>query len=274
MSVASFQQALCDLIASPPLCRALRAGDEGVLANYELSARERTRLCDVVRQRGMSTNCSLYRANRVTPLYMILTYTLRSLGDQLRSLLDEFWDAKIYQDGQFSSEVERFAVFLRKRIAEGIVSSPFSAELLEFELELNALKCAPRKQLLREVEALSAPGLDTPCRIHPLARLVRFHHDPAALLDAAARDVIASTTIPRQETLLVLSLAAGSLSVIQLPDDFRRVLDDDGHFLESLTPQLAPALADAGLLVDRRALGHDHALEKAGEADVLAERGG
>lgn len=261
MSVASFQQALCDLIASPGLCRALRAGHEEVLANYELSARERARLCDVVWQRGMSTNCSLYRANRVTPLYMILTYTLRSLGDQLRSLLDEFWDAKIYRDGQFSSEVERFAAFLCKRIADGIVSSPFTAELLEFELKLNALKCAPRKQLLREVEALPAPGPDTPCRIHPLARLVRFHHDPAALLDAAAREVIASAKIPRQETLLVLSLAGGGVSVIQLPDDIRSALDDDGQFLESLTPRLAPALADAGLLVDRRA--QDHALGKA-----------
>jgi hypothetical protein len=53
------------------------------------------------------------------------------------------------------------------------------------------------------------------------------------------------------------------VSVIPLPDDIRRAFDDDGQFLESLTPRLAPALADAGLLVDRRALGHDHALEKA-----------
>jgi hypothetical protein len=88
MSVASFQQALCDLIASPRLCLALRAAPEEVLENYELSARERARLCEAVWQRGMSTNCSLYRANRVTPLYMLLTYTCRSLGDQLRSLLE------------------------------------------------------------------------------------------------------------------------------------------------------------------------------------------
>ncbi|MGD0151926.1 MAG: hypothetical protein ABSB77_25390 [Xanthobacteraceae bacterium] len=252
MSVTSFQQALCDLIASPRLCRALRAAPDEVLANYELSARERARLCDVVWQRGMSTNCSLYRANRVTPLYMLLTYTCRSLGDQFRSLLDEFWDAKIYRDGQFSSEVERFAAFLRKRIADGIVSSPFTAELLEFELKLNALRSAPRKQLLREVKTLPAPGPDTPCRIHPLARLVRFHHDPDALLDAAERNVIASAKIPRRESLLALSLVDGEVRVIQLPDDIRRALDDDGQFLESLTPQLAPALADAGLLVERR----------------------
>jgi len=33
MSVASFQQALCDLIASPRLCLALRANPEAVLVN-------------------------------------------------------------------------------------------------------------------------------------------------------------------------------------------------------------------------------------------------
>lgn len=249
MSMVSFQQALCDLIASPRLCRALRAVPEQVLSNYELSAREQARLCEVVWQRGMSTNCSLHRANRLTPLYLHLTFTCRSLGGQLRALVDEFWDAEIYQDGQFASEVERFAAFLRQRIADGTVSNPFTAELLDFELKLNALKFAPRKQLLRETEPLPAPSPDTPCRIHPLARLVRFHHDPAALLDAAARGVIASAKIPRQETLLVLSLVNGDVSVIQLPDDIRRAFDDDEQFLESLTPRQAPALADAGLLV-------------------------
>ena len=69
MSVASFQQALCDLIASPSLCRALRSDPDDVMANYELSDRERRRLVEAVWQRGMSTNCSLYRSNRVTPLH-------------------------------------------------------------------------------------------------------------------------------------------------------------------------------------------------------------
>ena len=77
-------------------------------------------------------------------------------------------------------------------------------------------------------KSLPAPGPDTPCRIHPLARLVRFHHDPDALLDAAARGVIASAKIPRRESLLALSLVDGEVRVIQLPDDIRRALDDDG----------------------------------------------
>jgi hypothetical protein len=251
MSVASFQQALCDLIASPRLCRALRAAPEPVLTNYDLSAREQARLREVVWQRGMSTNCSLYRANRLTPIYMVLTYTCRSLGDQFRALLDEFWDAEIYRDGQFPREVERFAAFLRDRIADGVVSNPFTAELLEFELALNALRFAPRRQLLHELQGGPAPDPDTPCRLHPLARLVRFRHDPAALLDAAERGLIAAVKIPPQETLIVLSIVNGDVSVIQLPADIGRLLSDEGQLLEPLTPRLAPALADAGLLLPR-----------------------
>lgn len=249
MSVVSFQRALCDLIASPPLCRALRAAPEETLAKYDLSARERARLREVVWQRGMSTNCSLYRANRLTPIYMVLTYTCRSLGDQLRALVDEFWDAEIYRDGQFPREVDRFAAFLRKRIADGVVSSPLAAELLEFELAANELRFAPRRQLLHELQSMPAPGPDTPCRLHPLARIVRFRHDPAALLDAADRRVIASAEIPPRKMLIALSMVDGDVSAIQLPDGISCMLADDGELLDAVTPRLAPALADAGLLV-------------------------
>jgi len=260
MSVASFQQALCDLIASPRLCLALRAAPEDVMAIYELSERERTRLIEVVWQRGMSTNCSLYRANRVTPLYTLLNYACRSLGDQFRLLLDQFWDAKDYQDGQFQSEVERFGDFLRQRIADGVVSNPFTAELLEFELALNVLKFAPRKQLLGEIASLPPPGPDTPCRLHPLARIVRFRHDPATLLTAAARGVIPSPNIPEQETLIVLSVVNGDMSVMRLPDETCHALANGTQIIELVTPRLAPALAEAALLVpciplDRGVLG-------------------
>jgi hypothetical protein len=249
MSVASFQQALCDLIASPRLCLALRAAPEDVMANYQLSARERARLVEVVWQKGMSTNCSLYRSNRVTPLYTQLNCTCRSLGDQLRPLLDQFWEAKDYQDGQFQSEVERFGTFLRQHIADGVVSNPFTAELVEFELALNALKFAPRKQLLGEIACLPPPDPDTPCRLHPLARIVRFRHDPAVLIAAAARGEMSSSNIPQQETVIVLDVVNGDVSVRQLPVETCHALAGGTQSMEPLTPRLAPALADAGLLV-------------------------
>jgi hypothetical protein len=249
MSMTSFQQALCDLIASPRLCHALRAAPDEVLSKYDLSARERARLREAVWQRGMSTSCSLYRANRLTPIYMELNYTCLSLGPQFRALLDEFWDAETYRNAQYPREVERFAAFLGKRIADGVVANPFTAELLEFELALHALRFAPRQRLMHEMAGLPAPEPDMPCRLHPLARLVRFRHDPTALLDAAARGVVAAEKIPPQETLIAVSVANGDVSVIQLPDEICSVLAGDGQLLDPVTPRRAPALADAGLLV-------------------------
>ena len=255
MSVASFQQALCDLIASPGLCRALRAAPEDVMANYKLSARERRRLVEAVWQRGMSTNCSLYRSNRVTPLYTLLNGTCRSLGDQFGPLLERFWNSRNYQDGQFQSEVERWAAFLRQRIADGTVCSPFTADLLEFELALNSLNFAPRKKILGEIADLPTPGLDTPCRLHPLARIVTFRHDPVALLEAAAQGELngelALSVIPEREAVVVLNAVDGDISVILLADETRCVLCDGAGTTEPLTPRQAPALASAGLLVPR-----------------------
>ena len=122
-----------------------------------------------------------------------------------------------------------------KRIVDGVVASPFTAELLAFEMAANAFRFAPRRQLLHELQGIPAPGPDTPCRLHPLARLVRFRHDPAALLDAAERRVIASAKIPPRETLIALSMVNGDVGVIQLPDDIRDLLANDGQLLKPLT---------------------------------------
>jgi hypothetical protein len=250
MSLSSFQHALCDLIASPRLCLALRADAEAVLAGYELTARERKRLMEVVWQHGMSTNCTLYRSNRITPIYTLLNYTCLSLGDQFRSLIDQFWGAKEYQDGQFQSEVERFGAFLRERVADGAVLSPFTGELLEFELAMNALEFGARKEVLRELASLPPPEPSTPCRLHPLVRLVRFRHDPAVLLAAAAQGAMPSPDLPEHATLVVLSAVDGDLKVMQLGDEACYALADAAsQTVERLTPRLAPALADAGLLV-------------------------
>lgn len=250
MSIASFQQALCDLIASPRLCLALRSNPEATLSGYRLSARERTRLTEVVWQRGMSTNCTLYRSNRVTPVYTLLNFTCRALGDQLTALLDEFWEAKEFRDGQFHSEIERFAAFLCRHIADGGIRSPFAAELLQFELALNALEFAPRKQVLRELAKLAPLQPDTPCRLHPLARLVRFRHDPDILLEAAARGVMPSPDMAEEDALVVVSVIGdGGPSILRLADDASRALFDAAATAEPLTPRRAPGLAAAGLLV-------------------------
>jgi hypothetical protein len=250
MSLKSFQRALCDLIASPRLCLALRTDPDAILDRYELSALERKRLITVVWQRGMSTNCTLYRSNRVTLIYTLLNYTCTALGTQFGTLIDQFWEAKDYQDGQFKSEVERFGVFLRQRIAAGVVISPFAGELLDFELARNELEFTPRKQVLRKIAHLGPPSADTPCRLHPLARLVRFRHDPAVLLSAVAGGAMPPPNLPVTETLVVVSVVDGHLRVMQLASATRFGCDDAAPAPVAWSAaKLAPALADAGLLV-------------------------
>jgi hypothetical protein len=164
-------------------------------------------------------------------------------------LLDEFWNAEEYLDGQFQSEVERFAGFLQRRIADGAVSSPFAAELLEFELALNTLKFLPRQDLLRQIAGLPLPEPDTPCRLHPLARIVLFRHDPTALF-AAARHAGPWPDVPRRDAVMALSLVHGAPSLTRLPvQACCRRADGSRQIAGPLTPRLAPELAEAGLLV-------------------------
>jgi hypothetical protein len=250
MSLASFQRALCGLIASPSLCLAVRADPDATLARYELSGLEQKRLAMVVWQRGMSTNCSLYRSNRITPVYTLLPFTCLSLGDQFRTLIEQFWEATDFQDRQFKTEVERFGFFLRRQIADHAVNSPFTGELLALELAKNALGFAPRKELLRKLALLPPLDADAPCRLHPLARLVRFRHDPAVLLRAAASGVLPPSDLPSAEALLALSVVDGPLKVVPLSESPDWGNDDAAYeFVTWRKAQFAPELAAAGLLV-------------------------
>jgi hypothetical protein len=250
MSIAAFQRALCDLIASPELCLALRANPEPTLASYELSVRERERLTAVVRQRGMSTNCTLYRSNRITPIYTLLPFTCRSLGAQFGGLIEQYWAGENYKDGQFKSEVERFGDFLRRRIAARSVASVFTREILAFELARHALEFGPRKSVLRELAELPPLEPNKPCRLHPLARLVRFDHDPALVLAAFARGSTPPADLPGAEAFVVLSVIHGDLEALRLTDDI--AADHDETSSEPVTwPQarLVPELVKEGLLV-------------------------
>src|ERR1051326_2171080 len=83
MTMEAFQRAMCDLVASPDLCIALLESPEEVLGRYDLSERDRRRLVEVVQQPGMFVNCSLYRANRLSPIYNLVPRTCFLLGDAL-----------------------------------------------------------------------------------------------------------------------------------------------------------------------------------------------
>ncbi|SKA18280.1 hypothetical protein SAMN04488128_1021402 [Chitinophaga eiseniae] len=167
MSLLSFQQALAALIASPELCVEARQQPDAVFASYDLTDRERKRLESVVFQRGMSVNCTLYRVNRITPIYTLLPYTCLLLGNRLMPLATAFWEACRQSDLQFKREIEGFADYLEQQIIQGRLQVLYLPEILRMETAINALKFLPKQQ-------------DAALKV----RYIPFEHEPGPLLEA------------------------------------------------------------------------------------------
>jgi hypothetical protein len=159
MSLLGYQQALCDMVASPQLCLRVRAA-AAALDGYDLTKRERRRLAAVAAQRGMSTSCTLYRVNRIAPLHAYLPLTCTLLGDELIREAERFWGEGKPGDLQFGPETQRFGRFLQRRLQEGAIADPYLGEVLALELAANALRWGAQ----------------------PPTRTVPFVHEPVALL--------------------------------------------------------------------------------------------
>jgi len=186
MSLLSFQKALTDLIASPQLCLQLRNDPQAVLLRYDLTNRERLRLRTVVYQRGMSVSCTLYRVNRITPVYTMLPYTCFLLGAQLMPVIEEFWAIDNRSDLQFKREISIFGEFLLQKLLSGEIVNPYLREIVVMELAINELKFLPRELLMENNNEETG--------LHPLVRLVPFDHSPEPLLTA-----LANMQLPEQE---------------------------------------------------------------------------
>jgi len=193
VTLLGYQQALCDLVASPSLCLRVRA-DAATLDAYDLTDRERRRLSTVVAQPGMSTSCTLYRVNRITPLYSYLPLTCALLGDDLIVEAERYWSQGKPGDLQFGPETQRFAQFLRDRFAAGALASPYVGEVLELELAANALRW----------------GADPP------RRTVRFAHEPEPLLAALAEDRAPPPELPEGDYLVELDASGGEVRISAL----------------------------------------------------------
>lgn len=174
MSLLSFQKALTDLIASPQLCVEARHHPDLVFNQYDLTLLERMRLRTVIFQKGMSVSCTLYRVNRITPIYTMLPYTCLLLGGKLIPLAEEFWEVCRKSDLQFKREIEIFVSFLQTKIAASNLQDPYLLEILLMEAAINDLKFLPKEQLLQQEWDGSTP--------HPLIRTVPFDHEPEPLL--------------------------------------------------------------------------------------------
>jgi len=105
-------------VASPQRCLELHR-DGSLLENYDLDNRERRRLLAIVGHEGMSHNCTLNRANQLTPLARSLPRTCDLLGDRLMPELEAFWAREPNTEVQFKQEAERFAHYLSERCNEG-----------------------------------------------------------------------------------------------------------------------------------------------------------
>jgi len=248
MSLQGFQQALCDLVASPALCFDLRHGQGAILDRYELSEREHRRLMSMVCQRGMSTNCSLYRSNRITPLYTLLHHTCVLLGEALSREVDLYWKSGEFLDLQFAEEIERFAEFLRRRIAGGALTNALLPEILEFEVATNVLRFAPRRRLL-DAAARTLTSRTGPPALHPLVRVVRFTHEPSALLGLLGDGRQPPYLLPSGEFHVLLDHRGATLQVADLePEAGRLLLDVQSGVAELDETALAPFI-EAGLVL-------------------------
>ncbi len=118
MSVEEYQQAFADQLNSSALGVALRrpgrtsalSGDP--LDDYDLTARERSRLRAVSRHRGMMVNCMLYRASRLVGITRRLPMTVDILGPALRQVFDAYLAAQPDAEPEFDREALRFAGFV------------------------------------------------------------------------------------------------------------------------------------------------------------------
>ena len=134
MSLLMFQRALVELTLTPQKARALRLGDESILAAFELTGLERDRLQAVVHQRGMSVSCSLSRGNRLEMIFQSFPMTCVLLKPILRELVDELWIDIQPTNYQLAGEETVFAALLTRKLAESNLSIPYLEEIFAYEL--------------------------------------------------------------------------------------------------------------------------------------------
>lgn len=174
MSLRSFQEALAEIITSPQIGQAYYADPALLDQKYTLSEKERNRLLGMIRQKGMRANYMLYQMNRLTPLTMLMAYTLKILHPQLMSVLHPFWKAYPKTSFQFRDEIAYFSAFLKKQITEETLDHPFLEDVVNLEEAINDIRFNTEEQ-----ESFN----DEFYTLHPSARIIYMQHDAAELVE-------------------------------------------------------------------------------------------
>ena len=240
MTLAEFQRALSDLVATPVLVRQVWDEPDSALAGYELTERERARLEAVAHQPGMETSCALYRMNRVTPLYTYLRLTCQALGSSLREELDRYWELQP-AIAQFEREVRHFETYLRSRVRGGALPALIE-EVLDLELAVNTLRYGHAgSQTPAVAEDALALCDDT--------RVVRISREPFALLSALDAETPLDE-LAAGEHYVLLTGAGDGLEVLpiaaELGEPLLTIARGDGGSVPIETVEL---LMETGLVV-------------------------
>jgi hypothetical protein len=194
MNSPDFQLAFATLIASPQLCKQAIDDEPSVFDQFALTEKEKARLRSVVRQKGMSICCSLYRMNRITPLYTQLTQTATLLGDELITLAEEFWESYPDSSLQFKEEVLAFGQFLLAKLETGLLKFPYLQEILRLELAMNELSYAP----------------------DIIEKTVHFDHNIVAILLAMDRGTLQTEKLPKVQVAYKVYLEEQTLKLALL----------------------------------------------------------
>jgi hypothetical protein len=181
MSLKGFQQAVVDLTLSPKWCRALRRGESSLLDQYDLNERERNRLMEMSRRRGMAMICSLARGNRLEVIVDPFPKTCILLKPLLPRLLDELWEQHKPDNYQLFGEEDAFAVFIARKIGQGELSVEYLSEIFAYELTCRDLA----------IQRETSTGGDT-----TFDAIVEFQHPPGELLPPLNRLVAPPSGLP------------------------------------------------------------------------------
>ena len=173
MSLKSFQEALAEIITSPQIGNTYHKDPALLDQKYTLTEKERGRLLGMIQQKGMRINYMLYQMNRLTPLTMLMPYSLKILHPQLMSVLHQFWAAYPKTSFQFVDELSFFSSFLKEKIAEGVLDLPYLEDVICVEDAINDIRFSTRE---------NSDANDEFYTLHPSARVVYMEHEADLLV--------------------------------------------------------------------------------------------
>lgn len=192
MSLARFQDAMVRLILDPDFRDRIAAGDAP--PDDTLDARERARLRHIARHPGLGINRTLHKGFRLGKLRGLLPFTCRLLGTQrLCDELARFWRDHPPASFYFLPEAVDFCDWLAQRR----LRLRYLDDIVAYEratLELERARIGP-----------------------PPVQVVRFRHDPTALLSALVQGR-RPRGVPERRCLLVARLDTDGKAVWTMHD--------------------------------------------------------